>query len=463
MDSSVSSGSTVDLLDASNMTSESRAATGSGSIGSFSYTGSPLVNTVKALHPSAAISSDYFGMTIHHSATPFPAFPISTLRFWDVVNWRDIEPSRGQFVWTRTDSTIATARKKGINDFVFAFGAVPLWAATNPSEPCPGGGVPGYCSPPDITALDELVTHVVQRYCGAIRYYETWNEPNGSGYWKGSNTQLLTIAQHLYRIARDPANCGCANGVCTPNGGANPNKVLLPTISRITQPNLNWLDSYLGAAGSRYPYADIAAFHGYTYTANPEEIVTQVQLLNQVLAKHGLGNLPLWNTEASWNARVQTNQQRASWLMRYYMAQAVAGVSRFIWYAFDDCGTGTLWEAPWCKDPQTPVGQLTDAGRAYGVIENWLAGANVTGCQQYQNGLWACELQRAGNYDAWMLWSTTDTDISVPIPTNSGLTVYRDWQNKMSSLPAGITVNQMPVLLESGDPSNRQQQTKPRK
>jgi hypothetical protein len=109
------------------------------------------------------------------------------------------------------------------------------------------------------------------------------------------------------------------------------------------------------------------------------------------------------------------------------------------------------------------VSQLTDPGKAYGVIENWLAGANVTSCQQYQNGLWACELQRAGNYDAWMLWSTTGTDISVPIPTNSGLKVYRDWQNKMSPLPAEITVSQMPLLLESGDPSNRQPQTKPRK
>jgi hypothetical protein len=94
---------------------------------------------------------------------------------------------------------------------------------------------------------------------------------------------------------------------------------------------------------------------------------------------------------------------------------------------------------------------MTDAGKAYAVIENWLAGASLAKCNQYQNGLWACELKRTGSYDAWMIWSSTGADISVPLPKASGLTVYRDWQNKANTLPAEITVNQMPVLLESRD------------
>jgi hypothetical protein len=50
-----------------------------------------------------------------------------------------------------------------------------------------------------------------------------------------------------------------------------------------------------------------------------------------------------------------------------------------------------------------------------------------------------------------MLWSSTGASISVPIPENSGLTVYRDWQNNVDNLPAELTVNQMPVLLENHD------------
>jgi hypothetical protein len=98
-----------------------------------------------------------------------------------------------------------------------------------------------------------------------------------------------------------------------------------------------------------------------------------------------------------------------------------------------------------------PTGQLTDPGQAYSVIESWLVGANLTGCQQYVNGLWACELQRANGYDGWMIWSSTGTDISVPVPETFGLALYRDWQNNLNALPSEITVGEMPVLLENYD------------
>jgi hypothetical protein len=135
--------------------------------------------------------------------------------------------------------------------------------------------------------------------------------------------------------------------------------------------------------------------------------------------------------------------------MRYHAAQAALGVTRFVWYAYDQCGWGTLWSSPLCTANQGPTGQLTEAGNAYSTIENWFTGANLTQCQQYQNGLWACELQRSGGYDAWMLWSSTGTNLSVPVPQNLGLTVYRDWQGNVHTLPAELTVNQMPVLLEN--------------
>jgi hypothetical protein len=298
-------------------------------------------------------------------------------------------------------------------------------------------------------AFDDFVTHLVQRYCGTIKYYETWNEPNDPFFWSGTNAQLLMVAQHLYQVAKDPANCGCANGMCSPGGGANPNQVLMPPVSRITSSNLSWLDSYLGSAGAQYTYADIAAFHGYGAT-NPEEIVTQVQSLQQTLATHGLSNLQLWNTEADWGPIDPVGQQQASWLMRYHVALATTGVSRFVWFAYDSCSWGTLWEG-YCPNPQMPIETVTAGGKAYAVIESWLSGANLPTCQEYENGLWACELQRSGAYEAWMLWSSTGTQISVPIPQGSGLTVYRDWQNYVNTLPTELNVDQMPVLLENRD------------
>lgn len=420
--------------------------------GTFSYSGSPIGSTLVPPNPTAPISPDFFGMTILHTDTPFPAFPVSTFRFWDAAAWSSVETASGVYNWAHMDESIATGQENGVSDYIFTFGSVPTWASTIPTEPCTGGDGVGTCAPPDMVAFDEFATAVVQRYCGTIKYYETWNEPNNSFYWSGTNAQLLMVAQHLYAVAKNPANCGCTNGVCSPNGGVNPNKVLSPPISDVNPTNLTWLDSYLATAGATYPYADVAAFHGYAYDSGPEVGVSQVQSLNQILANHGMSNLQLWNTEASWGAQPSVDQDQAAWLMRYHVALAATGVSRFIWYAYDSCGWGTLWEAPWCVAPQMPINTVTDPGIAYGVIENWLSGATLDDCQLYENGLWSCELQRPGNYSAWIVWSSTGTDITVPIPASSGLTVYRDWQNNVTALPSSLTVGEMPVLLGNLNP-----------
>jgi hypothetical protein len=427
--------------------------TGTGAAsGTFSYAGSPIESTLVPPNPTTPISPDFFGMTVIHSDTPFPAFPVSTFRFWDVAAWSSVETSSGVFNWLHMDEAIATGQANGVSDYIFTFGSVPAWASTEPTAPCTGGDGVGSCAPPDMVDFDAFATAVVQRYCGTIKYYETWNEPNNSFYWNGTNAQLLMVAQHLNSVVKSPANCGCTNGVCSPNGGVNPNKILSPPISDVNPPNLAWLDSYLSTAGATYPYADVAAFHGYAYASAPEEIVSQVQSLNQTLANHGMSNLQLWNTEASWGNQTSVDQDQAAWVMRYHAAMATTNVSRFIWYAYDSCGWGTLWEAPWCTNPQMPLSQVTEPGTAYPVIENWLSGATLDNCQLYENGLWSCELQRPGNYSAWMVWSSTGTEITVPIPEGSGLTVYRDSQNNVNALPAQLTVGEMPVLIGNLNP-----------
>jgi hypothetical protein len=443
------------LTIASNSTTNPTATValiGTGSTpGSFSYNGSELQNTLVPPNPTTPISSNLFGMSIHHTSTPFPAFPVSTFRFWDAATWSTLETASGVYDWTHMDQAILIGNANGVSDYIFTFGSVPVWASTNPTDPCTGGDGLGSCDPPDAAALTEFATQTVQRYCGTVKYYEAWNEPNNAQYWDGTDAQLLAVAQQIYSIAKDPANCGCTDGVCRPNGGANPNQVLLAPISDINPTTLAWLDTYLGTTGAQYPYADVAAFHGYNET-NPENIATDVQSLNQVLANHGLAGVQVWNTEASWGSTTAAvGEQQASWLMRYHAVQAVAGVSRFIWYAYDDCSWGTLWVGSWCANPQMPVGQVTQPGQAYPVVQSWLSGATLPSCLEYENGLWACELQRAGGYDAWMLWSSTGNPISVPIGAGSSLTIYRDWQNNVNALPSELMVDEMPVLLENQD------------
>jgi hypothetical protein len=421
----------------------------------FVYAGSILASTLVAPNNGAAVSGSYFGMTIHRLVynplspskpiAPFPPFPLHTLRFWDVVNWSSLEPAEGQYEWSTMDGTIAVAKQNGVSDFIFTLGDGPQWAYANPGATCDAGGAPGPCVNPDARALAEFVTQVVQRYCGVVQYYETWNEPNW-GFWNGTNAQLLAVAAQLYQIAKDPANCGCTDGICAPGGGVNPNQILLPSISSI-EGNLGWLDAYLSAAGSTYPYADIATFHGYGY-AQPEQIASGVAQLERVLAKHGLSGVELWDTEASWGESSNDDQQQeASWLMRFHVMQALAGVSRFAWYAYDNCEWGTLW-GPACGDSTDNWQGIRLPGEAYATLETWMAGTTLTHCDEYEDGLWACDLQRPGGYEGWILWVSTGNALSVPISSQLQLTQYHDWRNHVSSLPQRITVDQMPVLVD---------------
>jgi hypothetical protein len=242
--------------------------------------------------------------------TAFPkSFSVSILRLVDVEDWALIDTYEGQDNWSKLDNSIAIARQNGVSDFDYGFGRVPPWASTNPAAPCTGGEGPGTCAPPNMAAFDAFVKQVVQRYCGVVKYYEPWNEPNNPQFWDGTDGQMLAIAQSVYQIAKNPANCGCTNGKCSPNGGANPNQVLLPSISGIAPADVEWLDSYLAAAATPYPYADIAAFHGYVWKGYPmEDIVPGVKLLRQTLVKYGLSGLPLWNTEASWELNSNMDQ-----------------------------------------------------------------------------------------------------------------------------------------------------------
>ena len=69
-----------------------------------------------------------------------------------------------------------------------------------------------------------------------------------------------------------------------------------------------WLDQYLAAGGGKF--ADVIAWHGYAGRNDrpalpPEGLSEQIKALRNVLAKHGLSQLPIWNTEGGWGKDAQ--------------------------------------------------------------------------------------------------------------------------------------------------------------
>ena len=134
--------------------------------------------------------------------------------------------------------------------------------------------------------------------------------------------------------------------------------------------------------------------------------------------------------------------------MRFHIAQAASGVSRFVWYAYDNCARGTLWGSA-CHDSTDNWQGVRLPGEAYANLEGWIAGATLTQCDRYEDGLWACELQRPGSYQGWMLWASKGSARSVRIPDKLQLTSYRDYRNNSTVLSGPILVDQIPVIVEN--------------
>jgi hypothetical protein len=328
----------------------------------------------------------FMGMHLLSPARHWPSVPIGGVRTAG-VSWGAIEPESGKYDWSSLDKWVEQAQAHHV-DVTYVILNTPQWASTRPNEKCNRGRI-GCAAPPKTEAWKEFITTLSTRYRGKIANYELWNEPNADGYWTGSPDDMVRLASIAYPIikAADPAAT-----VVTPS----PSSTGWPT------PYDEWLDAYLAAGGGKY--ADVIAWHGYLGRTNvpaeaPEKLVEQIGKVRSIMAKHGLGSMPLWNTEGGWGKDSQLPDQasQAAFLVRWYLIQFTHGVSRAFWYQWDNPEWGTLW--------REPEGS-TAAAAAYNELAKWLDGVTAsTPCRKGNaDEQWTCDLQ-AGKNSYRVAWS----------------------------------------------------------
>ena len=403
----------------------------------------------------------YFGMHMHGgviSRQPWPVVSFGSVRLWDAsVAWADINTSQGVYSWANLDKWLAAAQTHN-DQLLYTFGRTPQWASASPYESGCGGG-PGQCAPPndvnaDGTGTDQhfkdfvtaLANHNKNSATAHIKYWELWNEPFNTPSWVGTIPQIVRMAKDATAILKsvDPSAV-----------------VLVPSVCIEGLKARNWLDAYLSAGGSAY--ADAVAFHGYVQKRgtplNPESILTYISQTQTVLAKYGLRNKPLWDTEASWgNPTVSTPaftdlDMRMGFVARMYLLQQSAGVARFFWYQWNNPNFGTMW-LPNPTNPSAP-GTVLKPGVAYGQVENWLAGATLTSACSANGTVWSCSYSRPGGYVARAVWDTaqscsngTCTTSSYPVGTQ--FVQYRTLDGATVLITSSaVSIGYKPILLEN--------------
>lgn len=371
----------------------------------------------------APVETAYFGMHIHRATTttPWPkAVSFGTWRLWDSnVAWMNLEPVKGQWNFTVLDSLVKLAAAHN-QQIILPLALTPQWASARPNEVC-NYGLGCAAEPTSLADWQNYVRTVTARYKGKIAYYEMWNETNLAVTWTGTPQDLVTMQEEAYTIMKqnDP-NSHMISANVTGNFGLSYLKTLLE----------------LGYANS----ADIIGFHFYVSPSNPEMIAQVAASVESLLTEYGVDK-PLWNTETGWHppAVFASEDAQASTAVRAMVVARSAGVSRFLWYAWDNHAWVNLF-----MTEKNSV-SLTLAARAYGNLGKWLIGNTLSPCTAATTGLWSCQLLFKNGQKAEILWSAANEQT---VTLDSASVDVQDMYGNARTVTTGsILVGPDPVLV----------------
>ncbi len=224
--------------------------------------------------------------------------------------WEDIEiagkgdyrdPKWGVNTWDKYDRIVVAAERHGL-EIIARLDAPPAWSRKV-------GSSSGWTmAPPDnLNDYGDFVYAVVSRYKGRIRYYQVWNEPNIYPEWGDQPADpagFVKLLQIAYRRAKE-ADPDCII-ICA--GLAQTTEETPEEFKPRNMSDLLYLDKmYL--AGAR-GYFDIMGAQVYGLFTGPYDRrlsrdrsnFSRVQLLREIMVRHGDADKPIWATEIGWNA-----------------------------------------------------------------------------------------------------------------------------------------------------------------
>ena len=388
----------------------------------FTLFNSSVVSMADPENPDPSpISANSFGM--HLQGDHWPSVAIGGRRL--TLSWTWVQKDRGTWDFKQTDSLVQTTTSHNV-DLIAGLAFSPSWASSQPNKTCTVG--PGACwEPAKIQDWREYVKAMGTRYKGQVHYWEIWNEPSEGAFYQSSVGALVTLTQaareELKKI--DPAN-----------------QIISP--SPVGAPGFRWMDEFLQKGGGNY--VDIVGFHFYFAPSPPESVFGEVTQVHSIMAKHGVRK-PLWNTEFGWTGDKLDDQTAVAYLGRAMILSFAAGTPRAYWYQ---------WGNP--NVPLPLVGAdgvtATPAGKAFGVLQEWLTGAVLKSCTSSDvpqawhgsHAPWTCDLQR-GNTISKIIWNP-DGPSSMDVPTAWHVNHARNLNGDVSVIaPKGTSFGIQPLLL----------------
>ncbi len=245
------------------------------------------------------------------------------------VGWRDVEPTKGQFIWNQLDDMMKWIGEQHLQ-MIVRLDSQPQWA---------GGNYPTNSPPDNYADFGDFCYALASRYKGRIRAYEIWNEPNLAREWGGKRPSpaqyaaLLKVAYARIKEA-DPYAIVVSAGL-SPTG----------TNDNTAMPDDLYLEGlYKAMGGNSTGYFDALGAHAPGYKAPPEmspdEVAKspayggqrffcfrRVEDLRAIMVKNGDADKQVFILEFGWTSdtvhpdyawHAVTEEQKADYLVRAF-------------------------------------------------------------------------------------------------------------------------------------------------
>jgi hypothetical protein len=238
------------------------------------------------------------GMHILHPFNNWPDTKVDSIRLWDCgVTWKDVNPSKGVFIFDRLDQIVDMAEKRGVKHITLVLAMTPQWASRDPNSThyAPWLGPGTNMAPHTMSDWSTYVQKVVERYKGKIHAYQIWNEPQLKEFWNYNN---YTVLAHMTALAYGIIKRIDKNALV----------VAAPILPRPSSGGVIRGSKYLSELKKRNWPIDIMSCHIY-----PEKDRGPARfnyLLTKVKAQLSLMKCPknrLWITETNYNVPTGPN------------------------------------------------------------------------------------------------------------------------------------------------------------
>lgn len=216
----------------------------------------------------------------------------------EFLPWAYVEKEPNEYDWAHPDRILRHIENQGLKPIV-RLGFVPDWLRPPKEE---RNQNVNYLTEEAFDHFVRFVAAFVERYRGRVDTIIIWNEPNLNIEWAGQPVDPVGYVELLKR-AYQAAHL--ANPEITVLGGA-----LAPT-NEPSHGAAGWNDidflneMYLAGAA---PYFDGLAAHVYGFDQPPQADpgyeklnFRRLELLREVMVRHGDGDKPIYVTESGWN------------------------------------------------------------------------------------------------------------------------------------------------------------------